>query len=115
MLKHQGHKIEMIEGDFGIGLPIEIITGEGETIGENDNFRVSVFKEMDSEPLIEKIYQVDENNTFDFILTEQESKLLEVGYYLYDIDYYSGNIFMNNLIAKEDFNVKEKARALNED
>lgn len=115
MFFNKGRKIAMVEGDFGVALPFEIELEGGESLTENDNFRISIFNKLNSEAIIEKNYTVDEENTFDFTLTEEESKKLKVGFYMYDIDYYSGKRFMNNLIAKEDFEVYEKARDVNED
>lgn len=107
-------KIEMIEGDFGIDLPITIELEDEEVIGENDKFKVSIYKGINGELIVEKNYSVDDKNTFNLNLTEIESMKLKVGYYKYDLDWYCGNVFMNNIIAKENFVVKEKAGIINE-
>ena len=108
-------KIEMIEGDFGIDLPITIELEGSESISQADIFRLSIFKGINKEPLIQKSYSLNENNTFNFNLTEEESSLLKVGYYRYDLDWYSREQFMNNVVAKEIFQVTEKAGIVNED
>lgn len=115
MFFHKNNKIRMAEGDFGILLPFEIEIEDGEQLTNEDNFKISIFSKMNTEAIIEKTFNVDENNVFNFVLTESESKKLKVGYYMYDIDWYSGSRFLNNLIAKEDFEVYEKAGVVNED
>lgn len=115
MFKIDKKKIEMVEGDFGIDLPITIELENDEVIGENDMFKVSIYKGINGELIVEKSYSLDEENTFNLNLNETESRKLKVGYYKYDLDWYCGNTFMNNIIAKENFVVKEKAGIINED
>lgn len=115
MFFHRNKKIRMTEGDFGVLLPFEIEIEDGEQLTNEDNFKFSIFNKLNAEPIIEKSFIVDENNVFNFVLTELETKKLKVGYYMYDIDWYNGNRFLNNLIAKEDFEVSEKAGVINED
>lgn len=100
--------IGMIEGDFGIVLPIELDL-DGEMITANDEFSIKIFKKINEEPTITKNYSNVSDNTINFELTEEESKLLEVGLYYYDIDWYQGKSFLNNIVAKARFKVLEKA------
>ena len=46
-------RLEMVEGDFGIKLPIEI---EGVTIEEKDSISLKIFKEMNATPIIPKTF-----------------------------------------------------------
>lgn len=107
-------RITMTEGDFGITLPIELETEDEETITSDDSFVLNIFKEINSEPLVSKTYSNIQNNTIEFSLTEEESLLLPVGCYYYDLDWYQNNSFMCNLVPKESFRVVEKAGAVNE-
>lgn len=98
--------IGMIEGDFGIVLPIEI---EGIEITTEDQFSIKIFKNINEEPIITKTYSNISDNTINFELTKEESQLLKKGYYYYDLDWYQGNKFLGNLIANARFKVLEKA------
>lgn len=107
-------RITMTEGDFGITLPIELITEDEETITNDDEFVIKIFKKINTEPLITKTYSNIENDTIEFSMTEQESLLLSVGDYYYDLDWYQNGIFMCNLVRAEGFVVEEKAGVVNE-
>lgn len=99
--------IKMTEGDFGIVLPIEIET-ETELIA-SDSFSIKIFKDINTEPLITKTYSDIKNNTIDFKLTEEDSLKLKVGSYKYDLDWYQEGNFLQNIIAKANFKILEKA------
>lgn len=114
MFKINRNKIEMVEGDYGIFLPITIETDESDNLEIDDNFRISIYKTINGVSIIEKNYTLDDYNTFKFYLSETETKKLGVGYYYYDLDWYRDGNFLNNIIAKEQFIVKEKARLVNE-
>ena len=107
-------RITMIEGDFGIVLPIQLEVEDDETITDDDCFVVKIFKEINTEPLLIKNYSNIQNNTIEFNLTKEESSLLNVDEYYYDLDWYQNNTFLCNVIAKQTFIVKEKAGAVNE-
>ena len=106
MFKIYRNKIEMVEGDYGIFLPITIETDESDNLEIDDNFRISIYKTINGVSIIEKNYTLDDCKT--------ETKKLGVGYYYYDLDWYRDGNFLNNIIAKEQFIVKEKARLVNE-
>lgn len=107
MFEAKNTKIEMTEGDYGIVLPIELeIEGE---LAPVDKFSFKIFKEINEEPIIEKVFSNITNNTIEFQLTKEESELLGVGTYYYDIDWYQENLFLNNIIAEAKFKVLEKA------
>lgn len=103
-------RIIMTEGDFGLILSIEITPEEGELITQDTNFQINIFKEINEEPLISKTYSNIENNIIPFELTEEESLLLPVGKYIYDLDWYENGAFMCNIIAKEKYTVIEKGK-----
>lgn len=99
-------RLEMIEGDFGIKLPVEI---EGVTVEEKDSISLKVFKEMNANPVISKTFTNISNNTIELEFFKEESKILSVGNYYYDIDWFRGEEFLGNIAAKKKMKVKEKA------
>ena len=103
--------IGMIEGDFGIVLPINITLEEGETITPQDQFSMKIFDRKSENPLVEKTFNNITNNTMNFKLTKEESNLLKVGTYYYDIDWFQGENFLGNITAKAKFKVLDKAGA----
>lgn len=103
-----GTTIGMVEGDFGIVLPIEI---EGIEISSNDQFAINIFEKVNENPILTKNYNNISNNAIEFKLTKEESKLLKVGSYYYDIDWFQGESFLINLTAKAKFKVLDKAGA----
>ena len=103
-------KIEMTEGDFGITLPIEINI-EGTELSSTDKFVFKIFKEINKEPIIEKVFENITNNTIELKFTEEESKKLEVGSYYYDLDWFQEDVFLSNILARKKFTVREKAGA----
>ena len=107
-------RITMTEGDFGITLPIELITEDEKIITSADEFVIKIFKKINTEPLVTKTYSNVENETIEFNLTEEESSLLPVGDYCYDLDWYQNGVFMCNLVRAETFVVEEKAGVVNE-
>lgn len=109
MFKVEDGKISMIEGDFGIVLPIQIEMGEEEQITEDDCFAFKIYEKINEKPVVEKIYKNIKDNTIPLKLEEDDSKKLKVGTYYCDLDWVQENSFLNNIIAKEKFQVKEKA------
>ena len=109
-------KIIMTEGDFGNALPIEFELENGEEIGAGDSFKFSIYSAINTEPIITKNYTGSDikESTIEFSLTQEETKLLPVGNYLYDIDWFNGSTFLSNIIEQEHFIVSEKAGLVNE-
>ena len=107
-LNEKMNRLEMIEGDFGIKLPIEI---EGITLDATDSISLKVFKEVNATPIITKTFQNISNNTIELEFSKEETKLLSVGNYYYDIDWFQGDEFLGNIVAKQKLCVKEKAGA----
>jgi len=103
-------QIEMVEGDFGLTLPITLNINDT-IFGEEDQFSIKIFKEIDGEPIIKKEYSNISNNTIEFCLTQEESKLLPKGRYHYDIDWSQNNRFLGNVVRKKAFKVLDKAGA----
>ena len=112
MITAKGTEIEMIEGDYGIVLPIEILAEQ--EISTSDKFSIKIYKGINTEPLIVKEYTNLKDNIIEFKLTIEESRKLVVGRYKYDLDWYQDNNFLQNIIASGRFSVKEKAGGVNE-
>lgn len=109
-VNEENKKITMTEGDFGITLPIEINI-EGTTLSSTDKFVLKIFKEINKESIIEKVFENITNNTIELKFTEEESKKLEVGSYYYDLDWFQEDVFLSNILARKKFTVREKAGA----
>ena len=100
--------IEMVEGDWGEELPLEIET-ESE-ITSSDKFIIEIFKDIRSrETIITKKYSDIKENTINFRLTQEDSEKLKVGTYFYNIDWYKENSFLSNVAHSKMFKVTDKA------
>ena len=93
----------MVEGDFGLELPITV---SGVTLAANDEIKVKIAK--GDSIIIEKTYDNISNNTVKLTLTEAESALLPVGNYCYSLDWYQDDAFMCNVIQRSGFKVVDK-------
>lgn len=105
MLKGNGTRITMTEGDYGLPMPITISGGEIKT---GDLLKFTIKQNEDESIIFEKTFNEVKNNTFDFVLNETESNKLPVGVYLYSLDWYRENVFLCNLIPKGSFEVEDK-------
>lgn len=114
MFKISNNKIQMVENDFGIILPISLKTEESETILSTDSFRFNIYNDTNKDLIISKTYTVDSKDNIYFVLTKEESLMLPVGIYKYDLDWLRNNEFLNNIIKNECFIVAEKAGTQNE-
>lgn len=102
MFKVEGLDIEMFEGDFGEILPMTIINGD---IVEGDVLRFIIKKDTLQE-IINKELEVI-NNSFNFSLTEQETKLLPSGTYSWGLRQYRDNTLIDTLTGNNYFRVRE--------
>lgn len=107
MLEAEDLKITMIEGDFGIVLPITISAEQELT--PSDKFSINIYKDLDGEALVSKEYSNLTDNTIEFKLTLEESLKLPVGNYIYDIDWYQDESFLANIVCRKKFIVLNKA------
>ena len=98
-----GSTIQMVEGDYGLELPITV---SGITLAANDEIRVKIAK--GDNVLIEKTYGEISQNTVTLMLTEAESALLPVGNYCYSLDWYQDGAFMCNVIQRNGLRVVDK-------
>lgn len=92
--------IQMYKNDFGEILTINIIEGE---ILEQDTLRF-IIQDNSHNDIINKIVEVNDNS-FEFSLTEEETKLLKEGIYRWGLKQYRDNILVDTLTANNKFKV----------
>lgn len=101
-----GYSLKMVEGDFGIQLPITI---EGTTLTAEDCIKIEIKDKRNGETVLVKDFTNIEDNTFSLELTESESELLAAGFYVYNLDWYQSGEFLGNIITGATFKVVDKA------
>lgn len=101
-----GNTITMVEGDYGIKLPITI---SGATLASGDSVKLTIKRNQNGAAVLEKDYGTFAQNAFNFELTAQESALLKVGSYVYSLDWYQDGNFLCNIIPTALFRVVDKA------
>lgn len=63
----------MVEGDYGIVLPIELsIESTEQAITSSDKFSIKIFKDINSTLIVSQEYSNISNNTIEFKLTSEE-------------------------------------------
>lgn len=107
MLRSEGKKIFMDEGDWGLSLPFKL---SGDNIQSNDIFQFKIKKSIyDKEAIIEKEFTnlTEKDGTFIFVLdfTEEESKKLPEDKYRYSLKQYRDGELLNTVIKEEYFEV----------
>lgn len=101
-----GQELKMVEGDWGIQLPVQI---SGTTFTENDAVKFTLKNDINGTTILTKTFTNISQNTVNLELTESESALLAVGKYVYSLDWYQNGAFMCNIIPSALFKVVEKA------
>lgn len=95
--------ISMVQGDFGVEYRLNIVNG---TPSSEDSFLL-IIKNTDGTEIIRKNY-ANVSTYIPFILTEEESGLLEAKNYYYIVDWYRNGIFLRNIVNNGMFKVKKK-------
>ena len=98
-----GQTIQMVDGDYGLELPIMI---NGVTLGGSDEIMLKIARGNDV--LIEKTYGNISDNKVNPVLSEAETALLPVGNYCWGLDWYRDGVFMCNVVARNGFKVVDK-------
>ena len=103
-----GNSVQMTEGDFGIALPITVT---GVEVQSGDYLSIQIKDKVNGKVLINRPVPYSELSldTFNFVLTEEESAMLPVGTYVYVFDWYHEATFVCNIIPCGTFKVVEKA------
>lgn len=105
MIRGEGKKIIMTEGDFGLSLPITI---SGPVFESTDKLSLIIKKVANGTELLKKEYSNIEDNKFDFVLTEEETKKLSPCKYGYTLDWYRNDEFLCNIVKDGCFIVEDK-------
>lgn len=106
MWEVDGENLKMIEGDFGFELPF---TFNDIIISPQDNIKLEIKKEKDADPILTFDFSDIQNNEIKLVLTKVDSEKLNVGNYLYTIDWYQGESFLGNIVNGALFKVVNKA------
>ena len=99
-----GNNLQMVEGDYGVELPMTV---SGPTFAAGDELKLTIKNGGDT--LVEKTFSNISQNTINFELTEEESALLTPGTYAYVLDWYDNGVFLCNIIPEAVFKVVDKA------
>lgn len=101
----QGNNLTMVEGDYGVGVPITI---RGVTFDVSDMVRVTVKTSKNGTEIFHTDYSNVQDNTINFSLTAAQSALLPVGTYVYVLDWYRDLVFMYNVLPAATLKVVDK-------
>jgi hypothetical protein len=101
-----GTTIKMVEGEYGVDLPLTIT---GATLTANDEIRLTIKRGRQGNVAVEKSYSDIQDNTINVRLTESESSALRVGKYQYSLAWYQEGFFLCYLIEKGLFEVVDAA------
>ena len=101
-----GQDLKMVEGDWGIQLPVTV---SGTTLTASDELKLTIKTALNGDTIVSKAFTNIQQNTVNLELTEAESALLPVGSYVYLLDWYQSGAFMCNIIPSALFKVVEKA------
>ena len=101
-----GQDLKMVEGDWGLKLPVTI---EGTEFAQNDEILFTLKDAMNGNTILTKTYADIVDNTVDLEITESETALLTVGSYYYSLDWYQNDAFMCNIIPASLLKVVDKA------
>ena len=105
MWKVNQTNLSMVEGDYGLALPITV---RGTTLAAGDSISFKVKKLSNRETVLDKTFANSENNTFSFEITSTETARLPAGDYVYVLDWYRNGVFMCNIIRDGVFRVEAK-------
>ena len=101
-----GDNLQMAEGDYGVGLQVLI---KGTEFGENDSVKFTFKKKINTEAILEKVYQNITDNMIELKFTQADSAKFSVGNYVYSMDWYQNGNFMCNIVLASVFKVVDKA------
>ena len=100
-----GTSLQMVEGDYGIQLPVTV---SGTTLTASDSLRFVFKTAPNGETILTKEYTNITQNTVNLELTDAESALFSVGNYFYSLDWYQSGVFMCNIIPQAVLKVVDK-------
>lgn len=100
------NSIRMVEGEYGVDLPLTIT---GVELTANDEIRLTIKRDRKGDVAVEKSYSNIQEGTINVRLTEAESSALRVGKYQYSLAWYQEGAFLCYLIEKAPFEVVDAA------
>ena len=106
LLTEDGANISMVEGDYGIVLPIYV---NGIEIDPSDSIKLTVKDEKNGTEIFHKDFTGITDNVIPLSLTSTESGDLSVGKYVYTLDWYNGTTFLCNIVNNAILKVVDKA------
>lgn len=101
-----GNELKMVEGDYGIKLPVTV---HEIPMSASDSMRMTFKTRRNGDVILEKEFSDIQNNVFYLEFTEDETNLFPVGQYVYSMDWYQNGIFMCNVIPIGALKVVDKA------
>ena len=106
LITEDGANISMVEGDYGIILPISV---SGIEIGFDDVIKVTVKDGKNGNTIVEKNFTGIEDNVIPLSFSAAESADLTVGKYVYNLDWYHNSVFLCNIVNCAMLKVVDKA------
>ena len=106
LLSNTGTDVSFIEGEYGIALPITL---SGVEIGALDSVKITVKTGKNGDTILEKVYTDIQNGVVNFVFSEEESAMLPVGSYVYNLDWYLDGVFNGTVINGAKLKVVDKA------
>ena len=106
LLTEDGANISMVEGDYGIVLPINV---DGIEIAPEDSIKLTVKDEKNGTEIFNKDFTGITDNVIPLSLTSTESGDLTVGKYVYNLDWYHNSTFLCNIVNCAMLKVVDKA------
>ena len=106
MFRVKNKNIYMTENDFGVKLPIRFVLGD---VLETDIIKFIIYKEKEDdekEIIIAKDFSVADN-ILEFVLTKEESALLEDDVYKYGIKQYRENTLVDTITKDRQFIIEK--------
>ena len=102
----QNVNIQMVEGDYGIILPVTIT---GMNLKAGDTLKFTFLTNTNGEVVLEKEFNNVVDNTIELEFSNVESALFAVKTYVYRLDWFKNGEFMCSLIPRALFKVVDKA------
>lgn len=106
MFRVKNKNIYMTENDFGVKLPIKFVLGN---VLETDTIKFIIYKEKsedEKEIILTKDFSALDN-VFEFVLTKEESSLLERGVYKYGVKQYREESLVDTISVDRSFYIEE--------
>ena len=106
LITEDGANISMVEGDYGIVLPIVV---DGIEIDPSDSIKFTVKDGRNGTEIFNKDFTGITDNVIPLSLTSTESGYLSAGKYVYNLDWYQNSTFLCNIVNCAMLKVVDKA------